>query len=156
VKKDRLWKHLTIAFVLALVLYAVGFSWIEHRRARLGPWQITFVHQPPARPFIEINQDRLGIRNVQVRFPAMANLPATNSTMAFLPGQPVPFDVPFGQCVFQDPTFLPGTVALQIGAHVIEILPRALSLDGKETAWKSGLQIEAQATRSLNQTHDLE
>ena len=144
VNKDRLWKHLVVAFILAALLYAAGFAWIEHLRERQGPWQISFVHQPPSAPLVEINHERLGIHGVQVAFPDVQDLPRTNVTLAFGPGRPVPFDVPFGQCVFMDPTFLPGTVTLQVGPHKIAVFPRALAVDGRELQWQPGLHTETQ------------
>ena len=37
-KRDGLLRHLVLALLIALVLYAVAFTGIEHRRTRLGPW----------------------------------------------------------------------------------------------------------------------
>jgi len=49
----------------------------------------------------------------------------------------VPFEVPFGHCVFLDPLFLPGKAVLEIAGHEIQIMPRKLMLDGVEHSWSA-------------------
>jgi hypothetical protein len=44
--------------------------------------------------------------------------------------------------IFQDPTFLPGTVTIRLFGHVVEFLPRVLTIDKKEYPWQSGAVIE--------------
>jgi hypothetical protein len=83
-----------------------------------------------------INQPSLAITNVHLYFPGQ-QLPARNNstTSRFAEAKPVPFDVPFGKCIFLDTTFLPGTVTLQLFGHEIELLPRALIIDHQEHPW---------------------
>lgn len=142
-KKDRLWIHLALVAAGALLVYAAVFAWVEHRRTRLGPWEITFVHEPPEAPRLLINHQRLGIRDVTVTLPTLTNSPATNVTMQFGPGRETPFEVPFGRCTHQDPLFLPGVVALELGQQRIQIFPRALNVNEVEHAWETGLRLEA-------------
>ncbi len=143
-KKDSLRKHLVIAFVAALGLYIVGFAWIEHRRSKLGPWEVSFIKEPESSPVLRIGQPGLSITNVEIQLGCQpTNILATNVHLRFEPGQPVPFPVPFGQCVFMDPTFLPGTVTLEVLGQEIQMLPRTLMVNGREHAWKPGLRVAA-------------
>jgi len=128
-------KHFFAVFALCAVFYLVSFYGIEHFRVRQGPWQITFSAGTGA-PAIVINQPRLGIRNVKLIFPGATTTRATE-TIAFDYARAVPFNVPGGQCVFLDTISLPGNVTLQIHGHQIQLLPRALTLDHREQAWKS-------------------
>jgi hypothetical protein len=142
-KPDRLWCHLAIALAGAVVLYIAMFLWLEHRRTRLGPWEVTFVHQPPASPRLIVAQPRLNISDVQIALPTHLTATATNVTLRFDAGRTVPFEVPFGQCTYQDPLFLPGVVALDVGGQKIQMFRRALSINGVEHAWEPGLRIDA-------------
>ena len=49
----------------------------------------------------------------------------------------VPYALPFGQCVFVDSTFLPGTLTFEVFGHEIELLPRVLIIDREEHTWQS-------------------
>ena len=66
---------------------------------------------------------------------------SANSSRTIVFG-PTPPALPFGELLYQDPTFLPGTVTLRLFGHQIEIFPRALTLDQKEYPWKPGEVIE--------------
>lgn len=137
-KSDGILRHLLIALVLALGCYAVFYRSIENRRVRKGPWSVTFTNVAPWTPAILINQPALAITNMQVYFPGQTvTNPAAEGTWLFSQAQPVPFDVPFGSCVFLDTTFLPGTVTLQLFGHEIELLPRVLIIDHQEHPWLS-------------------
>ena len=131
-----------VAFAATLVFYVLGFSWLEHRRHRLGPWEVTFIQEPASPPMIRINQPALEITNLQVEFVDTQEVTLTNRRVDFVAGREVPFAVPFGQCVFMDPLFLPGTVTLSLFGHEVQMLPRALTIDGHEYGWKSGSTIE--------------
>jgi hypothetical protein len=50
--------------------------------------------------------------------------------------------LPFGELLYQDPTFLPGTVTMRLFGHVVELLPRVLTVDKKEYPWQSGAVIQ--------------
>jgi hypothetical protein len=156
-------KHFIVAFLLALVGYVFFYQAIEHRRTRKGPWQVTFTHNTAGAPAIVITQPKLAITNVQIVFPG-GTLLATNAaggfafdrsrpespganyqspatTLLFAQPQPVPYEVPFGKCVFMDTTFLPGTVTFQLFGHEIELLPRVLVIDRQEHRWESNAVI---------------
>ncbi len=132
-------KHFIFAFVIALLLYATFYSGIEHRRTRNGPWQVTFANAGGI-PTVIVNEPKLRISNLKINFPSEA-ASSTNFTMTFDQPQPVPFAVPFGQCVFMDTTFLPGTIVFNLFGHEIQLLPRVLTIDKKEHPWQSGTTI---------------
>jgi hypothetical protein len=135
-------KHVVLAFVIALVGYAILYQWIEQRRAAKGPWRVTFAVTTNGVPLLTINQLRLSITNVQLLFPGEmaggANLP---TTLVFEQPRQVPYELPFGKCIFMDTTFLPGTVTFQVFGHEIELLPRVLMIDHEERAWKTAGRI---------------
>lgn len=141
VKRDNPAKHFIFAFVIALVGYIIVYHFIEHRRTRKGPWQVTFTNTPSGNAEIIINQASLDISNVQIQF---TNSTLTNfSAMTYWFSQPkrVPYEVSFGRCVFMDTTFLPGTITFQLYGHEIELLPRVLILDRQEHKWVSGESV---------------
>ena len=138
VKSDAPWKHFAVAFLIALALYAVAYPLIENRRTRKGPWHVTFTKSPvaEAEPSLTINQPWLNLSNVVIAFPGLTAAP-TNETMDFRVPKDVPFEIPFGTCVFEDTTFLPGTIVFKMFGHKIQLIPRVLTVDGKEYPWKS-------------------
>jgi len=141
-KPQGVLKHLLIAFLLALAGYILIYQSIEYRRTRKGPWQVTFTRTATGAPAIVINHPKLAITNVQIHFAGETRPRSTNSTThLFAQPQPVPYDLPFGKCVFLDTTFLPGTVTLQLFGHEIELLPRTLILDRQEHAWQTNSTI---------------
>ena len=130
-----------LVFAVALVGYAGVYGWIEHRRVAKGPWIVTFASKSGV-PALTVNQATLGITNLQIVF-ASTHAPANaTQTLAFSQARPWPYTVPFGQCVFMDTTFLPGTIALELFGHEIQLLPRVLTIDKVERPWRSGETIE--------------
>jgi len=139
-KRENPAKHFIVAFIIALVGYIFVYHFIENRRTRKGPWQVTFTDSPAGSPAIVINQPALGISNVQIQFPnpiITNQLIAPVTNLLFNQPKPVPYDVPFGKCVFMDTTFQPGTLTFEFFGHEIELLPRVLILDRHEHPWKS-------------------
>jgi hypothetical protein len=141
-KPEGVARHFILAFLLALAGYIVFYQVIEHRRTRNGPWRVTFKNGSRDVPAIVIDQPRLAITNVQIRFvgepPSSTN---ASETLVFREPKPVPYDVPFGKCVFMDTTFLPGTVTFQLFGHEIELLPRVLVIDRQEHPWRPDATI---------------
>ncbi len=129
-----------LIFVLVLIGYFAVFKWIEHRRVARGPWAVTFTAEARM-PVLIVNQPKLDIHDVRIVF--ADELVGTNAaqTVEFSGPRVVPFDVPFGRCVFYDPLFLPGTVALELYGHEVQLLPRVLTIDKVEHAWRSGETI---------------
>ena len=137
-KPDGPLKHFVLAFLLAIICYAFFYHNIEHRRTRKGPWEVTFTNDFSGNPTLVINEPRLAITNAQIIFTNQRAGPASMpSTVVFSQPQPVPYNVPFGKCVFMDTTFLPGTVSLKLFDHQIELVPRVLVIDGQEHPWLS-------------------
>lgn len=144
---DRLSRHLLIAFILALLLYVVGYSVIEGRRTRHTPWQVAFRPETNTHSLLlTITQESLQIGPAQVRIhlrPDQA-LPAAE-TLSFGEVRPVPFPVPGGRCVFHDATFLPGSVALEIGGVPVQLLPRTLTVGTNELLWDQAALVETRS-----------
>jgi hypothetical protein len=146
-RSDNLLRHLAIPFAIAVVVYVISYSWIEHRRTRKGPWEVTFTNDLSGAPALVINQPRLAITNLQITFPGESA--HTNATLSFSIPQQVPWDLPYGKCVFMDPTFLPGTITIDLFGHEIELIPRVLTIDQKEMPWQSGKIITVAKTNGL-------
>jgi hypothetical protein len=138
-RSDGLLKHLALCLLIAVVFYVAAFGWIEHRRTVKGPWEVTFRTDAAGTPALFILQTHLNVSETLV-FTGCAIQPANLArTIGF--ARP-PAALPFGELVFQDPTFLPGTVTLRLFGHQIELLPRVLAIDKKEYPWRAGSQIE--------------
>ncbi len=146
-KSDNLLRHLVVPFVIAVVVYVISYSWIEHRRTRKGPWEVTFTNDASGAPALVINQPALAITNLQITFPGETN--RTNATLSFETPQPVPWDLPYGKCVFMDTTFLPGTITIDLFGHEIELIPRVLTIDQKEMPWVSNKMIAVAPTNAV-------
>ena len=56
--------------------------------------------------------------------------------------------MPAGRCLFEDLTFLPGTVALNVGGTGVQMLPRTLTVGTNEFPWRQARVIEVQADGS--------
>jgi hypothetical protein len=134
---NRILPHLIGALILAVVIYAGGFWFDQHLRTRRGPWQIEFTRASDDSPMIVIHQAGLGIDDVQVLFPGEV-APAPSSTIRFdVPERPVPW----GRVKYEDLTYLPGVVTLELFGHEIELLPRTLYVNRQAAAWNSGTNI---------------
>lgn len=140
-KRNRLGLRVLLALVAALIGYALVFGWIEHRRVFKGPWVVTCSTESGA-PAVTVNQSTLGIRDVRIVFLSGRAASNLTQTVKFSQARPWPYDVPFGKCVFMDTTFLPGTIALEMFGHQIQLLPRVLTIDKVERPWQSGETIE--------------
>src|SRR5262245_38734984 len=137
-KSERMGRMFLSAFLIAVVGYFLLYTLIERRRGRAGPWEVEFTRNPAGAPVLEVNQPTLRITNVRFVFDGQY-FPATNrSLIVFSTPKVVPYDLPFGQCIFMDTTFLPGTITLQAFGHEIEFLPRVLTVDHERREWRSG------------------
>jgi hypothetical protein len=156
-------KHFILVFMLALVGYAACYLAIEHWRARKGPWRVTFTHSSSQAPALTIDQPGLAIAHVQILFttenisgsnapsavPAEPSHPTSpvsdhspsSTTLLFAQPRPVPYEVPFGRCVFMDLSSLPGTVTFELLGHEIQLLPRVLIIDRQEYPWRRDAAI---------------
>jgi hypothetical protein len=138
-RSDGSIRHFAIAFAIALVLYIAGFGWIQHRRVFKGPWEITFVTDAAGRPSLMISEPMLRISQGIV-FPGQKIAPANLTRVQRF--EEAVTNLPFGEMIFQDPTFLPGTVTMRLFGHEIELLPRVLIVDKKEIPWRSEQKVE--------------
>jgi hypothetical protein len=134
-RSDGILRHLIFAFIIAVVFYVVVFGWIEHRRVFKGPWIVAFETDGQGRPSLVISEPKLNISQT-VTFP-------TQKIAGTRLHQGEQFDeavtnLPFGSMVFQDPTFLPGTVMMNLFGHQVQLLPRILTIDKKEIPWRTG------------------
>ncbi len=132
--KSSAWKHFAIAGAFALVLYGASYSFIEHMRQRKGGWQVTFASDTAGQPQVTVTQPTLEITNVQFRFFG-ERIFATNFHKTIVFDGPIT-NVPFGQVIFLDTTFLPGTVTFDFFGHELELLPRILIINKREVPWQ--------------------
>jgi hypothetical protein len=130
---DRLGRHLLIAFVMALVIYIVFFTFDQKMRHRHGAWQVQFTTNAQGFAAIIVNEPTLKITNVQIQF---INERATNFGKVIFDRPEKP--IPFGRTKFEDLTYLPGSEAFDFFGHEVELLPRTLYLNKKEHPWEPG------------------
>ena len=135
-KREGVAKHFLLPFVFALVGYVLVYHFIESRRTRNGPWRLTFTTNLAGAPEMLINQPKLGISNKQIIFAGQTTA-SSPVTPDFSQPRPVPYEVPFGQCIFVDSTFLPGTLTFKMFGHEVELLPRVLVIDHQEYGWSN-------------------
>jgi hypothetical protein len=138
-RSDGAIRHFATAFAIAVVLYFAGFGWIQHRRVFKGPWEITFATDGAGRPSLMISEPKLRISQ-KIAFPGQKIAPANLARVERF--DEAVTNLPFGGMIFQDPTFLPGTVTLRLFGHEIELLPRVLIIDKKEIPWRGGQTVE--------------
>ena len=134
-------------FLIALLVYVIFYTGIEHRRTRNGQWEVVFTNNAAGAPALVINQPELTITNLQITFPGASNgVSSQNATLDLSQPRVVPYPVPFGKCVFMDTTFLPGTIVFDLFGHEIQLIPRTLRIDGKEIPWQSNTTIPVTGT----------
>ena len=147
---DNPLKQFAAVFLVALLVYVASYTWIEHKRKVPGPWQITFTTDPAGHPTLTINQPALGITNARVilveETTTLTNAPVT---LTLIDPRQTPIPVPFGTLKFMDLTFLPGTLTFELHGHEIELLPRTLYLNRKETPWTPGAEFNLLTSQKL-------
>lgn len=130
-----------IPLAAALTIYFVGFFGVEYMRHRKGPWEVTFSSSDGFAAIV-VNQAKLGIADVTIVLSNdMVAAGFAESVETYSEPREVPFDVPHGRVVYVDMTFLPGTVTYDLQGHAIELLPRALLINGREYPWENGQHI---------------
>jgi len=134
-------KHVLGALALAVVLYAAGFAFDQHLRTRRGAWQVTFTTDSNGDAVLLVNQPELKVTDLKVVFVGERTTIAAATVTFDSPQKPVPF----GQVKFEDLTYLPGTVTLELFGHEIELLPRTLYVNRKQYPWKSNESIKLTA-----------
>ena len=131
-------KSIALLFLAVLGLYLAVFFGIERARQHKGPWEVDFQKNAEGNPSLVVSQAKLGLRDVKV---VVHGENASNATGRVLFDR-VKRPVPFGAVIYEDLTFLPGVVTLDLFGHEIELLPRALIADKKLVAWKSGVTVD--------------
>ncbi len=131
-----------LVFAACVVLYVAGFATVQWWRNRRGPWEVKFRVEPQGTPTVEITQHRLGIAGVTLRFTATNLPPNPSGTLVRFDGPAQRDKLPFGRVEFLDTTFLPGTVTMDLFGHQVELLPRVLTVDKVERAWRNAQTIE--------------
>jgi hypothetical protein len=133
-KSDNILKQLTVGLAIALVFYVAAFSLIQYLRSSKGPWEVSFESDATGQPSMVIRQQTLHILQ-KLEFPG-EHLSRTNfqSTIEF---REAVTNLPFGQMLQQDPLYLPGSAAMDLFGHVVQLLPRTLIIDDKEEPWQA-------------------
>jgi hypothetical protein len=140
-QSSGLGKPVLVGLLLALAIYVGGFSFDQHLRHRRGPWEVRFAVEPAGAPVIIVNQSKLNITNLKILFEGEIVTNAPGAVAFDVPGRPIPF----GRVKFEDLTYLPGTITLEIFGHEIELLPRTLYINRKSHPWASNETITLRA-----------
>lgn len=133
-KSEGILKHFALAFALAIGVYVLGYGCDRHWRLRKGPWELTFKSEADGTPSLVINQPAVGVTNVVIRIAGESISQAPANVRFSEPRN----EVPFGEILFFDTTYLPGTVTLELFGHEVEMMSRTLVLNFNEHPWKSG------------------
>jgi len=136
-QSSDLWKPVLVGLLLALAIYVGGFSFDQYLRNRRGPWEVSFAAGPSGAPALIVNQPNLNITSLKIVFEGESVTNAPGAVAFDVPGKPVPF----GRVKFEDLTYLPGTVTLDVFGHEIELLPRTLYINRKSHPWTSNETI---------------
>jgi hypothetical protein len=136
-KSEGILRPVLVALGLALIIYVGGFSLDQHFRTRRGPWRVTYATEPSGTPFIKVDEPALGISNLKIVFNGESATNASGVVAFDIPEKPVPF----GSVKFEDLTYLPGTVTLDLFGHEIELIPRTLFINREERPWQSNVVI---------------
>lgn len=151
-QSDGIFKPLLITFCLALVGYGLMFGCDRHLRSRKGAWELTFASSTEGEPVLTVDQPYHGISKVRMVFKGESFLGPTKRLRFDGPG----VSLPFGQPIFFDTTYLPGSITLDLFGHQVEILPRTLILNFEERPWVEGELIELRPEESLASKATLE
>ena len=131
-------KTIAWLFLAVLALYLGCFYGLEHLRHRHGGWVVDFQATAQGFPALVVSQPHASLTNL--------TLVLRGEQMTNGPGH-VAFDrvkqpVPFGRVLYEDLTFLPGVVTLDLYVHEVELLPRVLIANKREIPWQSWATID--------------
>jgi len=138
-KPGRPLRTLLILFALVLAFYLASFYGLEFLRHRKGPWTVRFDRAADGAPIAEISQPHLGISGARLVFRGEVFTNAAETVSFALP-EPNRA-VPFGCVIYEDLTFLPGVVTLDLFGHEIELVPRILVVNRRAIPWRPGMEI---------------
>lgn len=126
------------AFLAATVFYVAGFALNEYLRQRHGPWEVEFTSTRDGDPQLIIRQPHLGIGAASIAFPGANPASLNDTTIRFeTPRTPLPF----GRVIYDDLTFLPGVVTMEVFGHEIELLPRTLYVNRRPIPWTQASHV---------------
>ena len=137
--RENIGGKLLAVFAATLVGYIAFYQLDRWLRLRHGAWEVTFGNDGGT-PSLTITESTLKISGAKLAFAG-----ETNSNL----GAPVHWrfddvtktNLPFGQVVFLDLTYLPGGVTMNFFGHEIELLPRTLVVNRREVPWEPGRTI---------------
>ena len=137
--------------MIVLGLYLATFNGIEYSNRRHGPWDVQFISDGLGNASIVISQPRLKISAERIIF-AGERTTQTNQLVRFdHPVTSLPFQMPFGEVIYEDLRALPGVVTFNFFGHEVEVLPRVLIVNKKEIPWKAEAVVELWPTNKLPQ-----
>jgi hypothetical protein len=137
-------------FVFSMFAYVTFFAGCEIYRRHRGPWEVQFGSDPDGTPMVTVAQRFLQLTNVTLRFPGeRAVTPLREDQRLIRYDRPNTNATPFGPVIFQDATFLPGTVTFDLFGHEVELLPRTLIIDRHEHPWITGTNVVVSAATKL-------
>jgi hypothetical protein len=134
------WKQTLLLFAAVLLAYFVVFGGIEWARQRKGAWEVTFGTNLQGNASLRVAQRYL---NVSSTLEFLEEKVTNTGTIAF--DKPKK-DLPYGKLLYEDLTFLPGVVTMDLFGHEIELLPRTLIINKKEIRWDSAGHLQLWAT----------
>ncbi|MBN8245917.1 MAG: hypothetical protein J0L84_00575 [Verrucomicrobia bacterium] len=138
-------------FIATLFLYITFYGGCMAYRGRGGPWAVTQDKLADGTPVLRIEHHKiLSAGAVTLTFPG-ETAPArfTNAPYRRIFSQPNTNIFPYGPVEFLDTTFLPGSVALDVFGHIVELVPRTLYLDGRDLGWTPGTNILVPMTSKI-------
>ena len=127
------WKQALLLFAAVLLAYLGVFQGIERSRKRKGPWEVDFIGDIEGRPLVLVRQPYLNI-SMALEFPDEGSTNQEGRVTFDVPKKPLPY----GRLLYEDLTFLPGVVTLDLFGHEVELLPRVLIVNRKEMPWTAG------------------
>lgn len=143
-------RNVALAFLVTLTLYALGFWGSQWYRARRGPWEVTFRSEDGGTAVVQIDQPRLGVHAVELRFLGAGSTATHPSKTVRFDSPQALHSPPFGTVIFLDTTILPGTVTFDLFGHEVELLPRVLIIDKQEYPWNTAGPFELAAQPPAN------
>jgi hypothetical protein len=133
-QSEGIFKPLLIAFGVALLGYGLMFGCDRHLRTHKGAWELTFSMTAEGLPILTIDQPYHRIRKVSL---------VIEGEQYEGPTKRLSFDdpsvsIPFGEIVFLDTTYLPGSISLDLFGHLVDLMPHKITINLKGVPWKEG------------------
>ncbi|HTI68573.1 MAG TPA: hypothetical protein VMF06_01300 [Candidatus Limnocylindria bacterium] len=139
---DNAIKRFGTLFVCVLFAYVTLYSGCEMWRLRGGAYTLVFYQNDQGVPTVSVKHRKLLPNGpITLTFPGESPGIVSNRPIEISYGKPWTNDTPFGPVAFVNTTDLPGTVAVNIFGHAVELLPRRILLDFNEIPWVSGTNI---------------